>query len=37
MPETGRRLRAVLDGYAEFLLEKDLALRKQQHPHGRYE
>ena len=30
MPETGQRLRAVPDGYAKFLCEKDLALPKHQ-------
>ena len=32
MPETGKRLQAVLDGYAKFLREKELALPKHQ-PH----
>jgi hypothetical protein len=28
MPQTGQGLQAVLDGYAKFLLDKDLALPK---------
>ena len=32
MPETGQRLQEVLDGYATFLRERDLALPKHQ-PH----
>ena len=30
MPEPGQRVQAVLDGYARFLLDRDLALPKHQ-------